>query len=669
MMTEHLLPLFREYGVRYAQIARAGMTETDGIAVLDDSREPRQMHLRGPVSLSQEMVRAGTVPQVGGQRKCSLKWKGWPIDQFLAREMPGSYVQVMGYEAGERKRADKDKKANSDRRTGRYPLIEMGWDRFACQEYIRAQLGVTWPKSACVYCLAGETEVVTRQGVRQIRELAGGTHELLVPAAGTHGGLMHRGSFRPVPVRSFGEQRLYRVELRRSRSTKTVFATAEHRWILAPQPAAQWVQPATLERTTIDLEPGDRLKPLQAAAPSREAMGAFAVAQGFVYGDGSRLAGRNAPASLHVYDNGKDEALLPFFRSCQPRRTSRGWLVYGLPRSWKDLPDLAESRTFLLSWLAGYFAADGTVSRAGAATLYSASRAAIERARDIAAICGVGYSPIRTRLRVGTGTRPTPLHQINLSVHDLPGWFFLIGEHARRVKRLPERRPARQPWQVVSVQPTGRHEDVFCATVPGTAAFGLAEDLMTGNCPFALCNNEGRDRVLERYAENPHAGLPALMMEQIARTLNPRQGLAGSKRGNGSGLAAAKTLVGLLEADPRQQMLLRMHREQLEEAPWQLFEVQRAYRAPGQAPRRLRTLAAGSRSEMTAALRAEATGTTMELSAHDGIERAWRIRRSPGYPAAEWLLAAGPAGPVDKTGRGFSEAWEHALTAAMRALW
>ena len=72
---------------------------------------------------------------------------------------------------------------------------------------------------------------------------------------------------------------------------------------------------------------------------------------------------------------------------------------------------------------------------------------------------------------------------------------------------------------------------------------------------------------------------------------------------------------------------------------------------------------------MTAALRGEAAGTAMELSAHDGIERAWRLRRSPGYPTAEWLLAAAPAGPADKTGRGFAGAWQNALTAGAPALW
>jgi hypothetical protein len=72
---------------------------------------------------------------------------------------------------------------------------------------------------------------------------------------------------------------------------------------------------------------------------------------------------------------------------------------------------------------------------------------------------------------------------------------------------------------------------------------------------------------------------------------------------------------------------------------------------------------------MTAALRAEATGNNMEVSARYGIERLWRLRRGPGYPAAEWLLVAAPAGPADKTGPGFDEAWEHAITAGAKPIW
>lgn len=327
MVTEHVLPLFREHGVRYVQVARGGLVNADGIVVLDDSTAPERMHMRGPVALSDEMSLAGTIPQYGGTRKCSLKWKGWVIDTFLAREVDGPFVQLMGFEAGETGRAVDDASYNTASRTGRYPLIDWNWDRPACDAYILSQAGVRWPKSACTFC------------------------------------------------------------------------------------------------------------------------------------------------------------------------------------------------------------------------------------------------------------------------------------------------------------------------------------------PFALCNREGRDRTLDRYAANPAAALPALMLEYTARALNPRQGLA-----SGTSLAA------LLATDPRQEKLLRMFGNRLDDADWRLYEVQRAILGVRTRPRSLRAVAGGSRAEMAAALRAAAAAGPGELDAHDGIERLWRMRRGPGYPAAEHLLAAAPAGVADKVGRGFDAGWERALASRAESL-
>jgi hypothetical protein len=663
LVTEHIVPRLAEHGIRYVQLARAGPRQSDGVVVLDDSRAPEVVHLGGAYTLSQEMLAAGTVPQYGGCRRCSLKAKGWVIDTWASADLGGEpYLHVMGYEAGEAGRIVKDRRYDTAQRTGVYPLQEWGWTRADCESYIHDVTGVWWPKSACTYCLAGETEIVTRQGVRPIRDLAGGTHELLVPRVGTHGGLAHRGSFRPVQVRLFGQQQLYRVQLRRSRSTKTVLATAEHRWILAPVPGTQWTLPSDLERTTSSLRPGDRLKPLQAAVPTRAKLAAFAVAQGFVYGDGSRLAARNAPAALCVYDNGKDEALLPYFLTCEPQRTGRGWEVYGLPRTWKDLPGLAESRTFLLSWLAGYFAADGTVSRAGVATLYSADRSAIEFARDVAAVCGIGYTPIRSRLRLGNGHEPTPLHQINLTVHDLPEWFFLIAEHAARAKRLRQYPPNRQPWRVVSVEDTGRVEEVFCATVPGAGAFGLAEDLMTGNCPFALATGGGRDRVLAAFAAEPTAGVRALVMERVSVSLNPKQSL-------GKGWQ----LHDLLAGTGQHQAVLAGFERDLDRLPWHIFDVRRAFRAlEGDASkaanlvRSVTTLAVTTRDRAGDELAAAAAAGGLTVTVQGGVTRAWARHRGATYPTAERCLVACPVtpdGPFDKVGPKFAEAWTAALDA------
>ena len=78
---------------------RAGAAQADGITILDDSRAPRAVHLGGDWKLSDEMLAAGTVPQVADSRKCSAKAKGWVLDQFLAVEMAGRpYRHVMGFE-------------------------------------------------------------------------------------------------------------------------------------------------------------------------------------------------------------------------------------------------------------------------------------------------------------------------------------------------------------------------------------------------------------------------------------------------------------------------------------------------------------------------------------------------------------------------------------------
>jgi hypothetical protein len=154
LVTHHMLPLLRRHHIRWAQVARAGPRQADGIAVLSDTREPTTVHLRGAYRLSQELLAAGTVPQAGGARRCSLKAKGWPLDRFIAQNTSGTpYLHAIGYESGELSRAVRDAAHNTPARTGCYPLIEWGWDRRACENYIRAVLGTDWAQSACTYCL------------------------------------------------------------------------------------------------------------------------------------------------------------------------------------------------------------------------------------------------------------------------------------------------------------------------------------------------------------------------------------------------------------------------------------------------------------------------------------------------------------------------------------
>jgi hypothetical protein len=171
----YMLPMMRCHGIRFVQVARHGHREADGITVLDDSREPTKMFLAGDYRLSDELKRNGTVPQYGGVHRCALKFKVWVIEQWLKGNLRGYAHHAFGYNADERKRISQSEHAFQERiafgfnadetrridrsceyntltRKAFYPLLEWGWNRARCVNYIRENLGVTWRKSACVYC-------------------------------------------------------------------------------------------------------------------------------------------------------------------------------------------------------------------------------------------------------------------------------------------------------------------------------------------------------------------------------------------------------------------------------------------------------------------------------------------------------------------------------------
>lgn len=180
LVERHLLPRMRAHHVRYVQVARAGHLEADGIIILDDTREPREVFIEGAYKLSQELRAAGTVPQFSGEHRCSLKFKAWVIETWLRLEMADeSYRHAFGYNAEEQRRIEKSedcfaasepvrmafgfnceegKRINKAQqydtawRRGWYPVAEIGWKRSDCLRYLRETTGEDWEKSACVFC-------------------------------------------------------------------------------------------------------------------------------------------------------------------------------------------------------------------------------------------------------------------------------------------------------------------------------------------------------------------------------------------------------------------------------------------------------------------------------------------------------------------------------------
>ena len=152
----HILPRMAAAGVRFIQVARAQRHITkagDGVIVLDDSRNPSRLYLEGGYSLWSEMTEAGTIPQSGGARICSVHSKGDALDPVIAAITRGQpYRHVIGFEAGEIRRADKDRAHNTAVRVGEYPLIDWGWSRADVVNYTVSVVGDSVGKSACTFC-------------------------------------------------------------------------------------------------------------------------------------------------------------------------------------------------------------------------------------------------------------------------------------------------------------------------------------------------------------------------------------------------------------------------------------------------------------------------------------------------------------------------------------
>ena len=174
-LTEYILPLMRQHEIRYVQLARHGHLEAAGITVLEDSRSPSQVYLQGDYRLSDELRSNGTVPQFGGEHRCSLKFKAFVIEGWLRQHQTTPVRHAFGYNITEPRRVAECESAMARRvafgfnreeqtrieRTIRYdssardsffPLVEWGWTREDCLAYLKTAFGIVWQKSACVEC-------------------------------------------------------------------------------------------------------------------------------------------------------------------------------------------------------------------------------------------------------------------------------------------------------------------------------------------------------------------------------------------------------------------------------------------------------------------------------------------------------------------------------------
>lgn len=333
------------------------------------------------------------------------------------------------------------------------------------------------------FCFTGDTEFLTRDGVTTFADAVGTDQFVLTNSFTRKSPVRRDGHWVQAPVRSYGEQRVLSVNLKRGRLRKTIRATPEHVWFASTEGRSS-NRLSMSEVTTADLLPGMSLGSLMPKnVVLRTTPSPFGIAAGAVFGDGHREPGRGARIDLW---GGKVETLLPYFAGCHqsPIKNENGTLgvrVSGMPGSWKDAPSPDDGAPYLLGWLAGYVATDGHVTKLGSVSISSSRREHLEYAAMVANRLGISSFPIGEQTRVGFGTEATDLYKLTFVGQTVPIELLLDSEaRARLTEAAPKFTATR--WAVESVEDLGEAEEVFCVEVPDTETFALADYIWVHNC-------------------------------------------------------------------------------------------------------------------------------------------------------------------------------------------
>lgn len=310
------------------------------------------------------------------------------------------------------------------------------------------------------YCFSGDTKILTKEGIKQLNELVG--KDIMV--------LNKNHGWENATVKNFGKQKLKKLTLERYGVTKEIMTTGNHLWFVREESGKM------NEVSTDNLTSGMRIPFNTSIVWNQVNPSPFGVAHGFITGDGMK--------SERIRANfcGDKKELIPYFSPCSIIGDERELSVENIfPKYFKELPDLAETPSYLYGWLSGYFAADGCVDTKGRCTISSAKKENLEFVRNVLCVLGMPVNEIRHQDRISNLTgEDSKIYTLTLSDEYLKKDFFIRPIHKERFIESKERKD--RNWIVKSVEETNIVDDVYCAVVEGTQSFTLDNNVLTHNC-------------------------------------------------------------------------------------------------------------------------------------------------------------------------------------------
>ena len=314
-------------------------------------------------------------------------------------------------------------------------------------------------------CFSRDTKFVTSQGIKSFEDFVSGDKVTI------KGNL----SWKEATVQSFGKQKMYELVVKRhSGSEEVIKTTGNHRWNVASKLGKR-----ESVKETFELKPGMILQQTSLRSNLHNLkMCKVGIQHGLVFGDGNY--NNNAKCCAFTPCGDSVEEYKKFFFT-----EHDGKEFTGLPYNWKDLPSFDYNKHYIYGFLAGWFAADGSVGEDGSLVLANKSEEVLEYARGLLALLDVYTNPINlSRSLSPFDGSESPLYRMSIRKDNINSDFLLLEKHKSRWIKSENK----LNYKVVEVRETEVEEEVWCLQEPDKEEFTLANGILTKNCAGTVVN-------------------------------------------------------------------------------------------------------------------------------------------------------------------------------------
>lgn len=311
-------------------------------------------------------------------------------------------------------------------------------------------------------CFSGDTVIRTRNGLVKMEDVVGQDIEVF-----------SYGTWRKATVKSFGNQEVVKLTVNKNKSTTCYTVTKNHIWY-----AKTDKEDVHREIPTCELKQGMCLRTDYTKAYRTYKPSPFGVAHGLFYGDGDHTG-------VHRRMNlcGDKMELSPYFMPDTYGVSNDVMTINAIPKIFWDKPSLDEIPAYLYGWLAGYFAADGSVDTSGNCIFTSSKRDDLEFVQDVLCVLGLPIYSIREQYRKSnlTGEYST-VYILTISHKHLNESFFIRSKHKERYLETVSKESREDTWKVKSIEETGEIIPVYCVVEEEHHSFALENGILTHNC-------------------------------------------------------------------------------------------------------------------------------------------------------------------------------------------